>query len=127
MKRRDRIGKRRRRAALCAVLREAILHARGIAGGRWPRPVGEEGSREGELAALMQAIHNIPMFLSDLKGWDDTFFRDYSLRDYDDEWAKRSGLCLTKIYDAELRSDAEKEAAVEAYHEAIFYDYSDDD
>ena len=108
-----------RRRALHRVLYEAITEARGLAGGRWPMPGTAVDELRQEIVDLMDAIHNIPLFLDTMEGWDDDLFRSYSLQGYDGRWAAKRGHSLTNVYDEWLKSDAEREQEEQDYWDSL--------
>lgn len=115
----------RRKRALYSVLRSAILHARMVAGGGHPAGPNSAVEALQEIECLMDAIHNIPIFLmDDLHGWNDELFRNWSLGRYDYHWSKRRGLALGPAYEKALHTNPEFEALMA---ELIWESCYDDD
>ena len=61
--------------------------------------------RQEQIAALMDAIHNLPHLLNDWERCDQKMLRQ-SLLAYDEDWADAGGVRLSAVYDKALAADS---------------------
>lgn len=80
------------RTACLEVIYWATLEAPGLAWGK------KDPDR---IAALMDAVHNIPHLLKNWERCDQKLLRDFLL-DYDNKWCNDDGIRLTSVYDENL-------------------------
>ena len=90
------------RTACLEVLRYATLEARALA---WGKKEPEQ------IAALMDAVHNIPHFLANWERCDQKLLRDFLL-EYDDKWCQAGGIRLAEVYDDNLSGAPPSKPAV---------------
>lgn len=88
--------------ALFEVVYRASLRARDLGYGGKSLPEDRRGEALLEVADLMDAIHNIPLYLTTYEDWDEEHFRDAILRAYDEKWSETSGLRLSVVYEDAL-------------------------
>jgi len=89
--------------ALTQLMYRVIINARLIAWGNSKLINRIKSSSNEHLADLMDAIHNVPIYLDKWEDWDEKMFLTI-LGCYDDKWTDRSGINLTEIYHHELES-----------------------
>ncbi len=90
-----------RLVALLEVVEAAVLRIRDTASRGAAAASGEPRRDLFEIAALSDAIHNLPALLRRYEDWDERRFRDVSLASYDRDWGAHSGLRLAEVYDRE--------------------------
>ena len=96
--------------ALLEVVYRASIRARDLGYGGKTLPEERRGPALLEVSDLMDAIHNIPLYLTSYEDWDEQHFRSAFLAGYDQKWSATSGLRLSTVYDdaiAGIRSSVE--------------------
>ena len=86
------------RSACLEVIYQAALEARALAWGNLRLGKRLSRRRQEQVAALMDAIHNIPHLLNDWERCDQQWLRQ-SLLAYDEKWAATDGVRLSMVYD----------------------------
>ena len=88
--------------ALLEVIYRASIRARDLGYGGKTAPEEGRGPALLEVADLMDAIHNIPLYLTTYEDWDEQHFRSAFLAGYDQKWSATSGLKLSAVYEDAL-------------------------
>jgi hypothetical protein len=88
--------------ALLEVIYRASLRARDLGYGGKTLPEERRGPALLEVSDLMDAIHNIPLYLTTYEDWDEQHFRSAFLAGYDQKWSATSGLKLSVVYEDAL-------------------------
>jgi|SRR6187397_93405 len=104
--------------ALLEVIYRASLRARDLGYGGKNLPVERRGPALLEVADLMDAIHNIPLYLSTYEDWDEQHFRNAFLAGYDQKWSATSGLRLDVVYEDALKGTRSSVENTRAHYRA---------
>ena len=88
--------------ALLEVIYRASLRARDLGYGGKTLPEERRGPALLEIVDLMDAIHNIPLYLGTYEEWYEQHFRNAFLNAYDQKWSATSGLRLSAVYEDAL-------------------------
>ena len=108
--------------ALLEVVYRASLRARDLGYGGKTLSEEQRGTALLEVSDLMDAIHNIPLYLTAYEDWDEQHFRSAFLAAYDQKWSGTSGLKLSVVYDDALsgmRSSVESTRAHFCQHRKL--------
>jgi len=92
------------RTACLEVIYHATVQARYIAWENHHFLTRLSKAGQSQIAALMDAIHNLPHLLNDWEKCDESWLRK-SLEEYDHKWAKRGGIRLSEIYSNALAQE----------------------
>ena len=87
--------------ALLEVIYRASIRARDLGYGGKTLPEDCRGTALLEVSDLMDAIHNIPLYLTSYEDWDIPLFQSGCLA-YDQKWSATSGLKLSAVYENAL-------------------------
>ena len=100
--------------ALLEVVYRASLRARDLGYGGKTLPDERRGPALLEVSDLMDATHNIPLYLTCYDYWDEQLFRSACLA-YDQKWSETSGLRLSAVYEGALNGTRSSVDNMRAY------------